>query len=437
MRNSTRWLTVVLGVILLLAGFSWLGWELGRRGVPAVVPKSTTEPKQLPVIPTATLLPPTQTPTAIPKPDCVSPLGQLQIAPRAFGDYPAEIEAYLNAGGDLDDLSNELYDLGVANLPLTVLTGEMTGDGAREVVVSIFDPQSTNSPPSGVLLIYVCRGSRYELALNESTPDFEGGPVLWQLADLDGDGKDDLVYSLTSCGAHSCFDRLQILSWDGEAFIQRVQGDSNDLPYPEIQIDDPDGDGIYQLLVIGTGYGSIGAGPQRSMSRLWEYNASTGYWEPGEDVLAPSPYRIHVLHDADRALRLGQDDKALSLYRQVVENDDLLDWMDAESERAALGAYALFKVMVLFTMQGDVDGAQDTYQTLEQWAETYAQYPSAGAYRDMAAAFLQEVAGGGYANACAEARSYAVAQSKTILRPLGSEVFGYANPDITSEDICP
>jgi hypothetical protein len=53
--------------------------------------------------------------------------------------------------------------------------------------------------------------------------------------------------------------------------------------------------------MIGGGFNSVGAGPNRTTIRSWKYEQLTGFWEYFEDVPGPSYYRIHLLHDADSA----------------------------------------------------------------------------------------------------------------------------------------
>lgn len=65
------------------------------------------------------------------------------------------------------------------------------------------------------------------------------------------------------------------------------------------------------LKMIGGGFNSVGAGPNRTTIRSWKYEQLTGFWEYFEDVPGPSYYRIHLLHDADSAAGNGEFDQAL------------------------------------------------------------------------------------------------------------------------------
>ena len=51
------------------------------------------------------------------------------------------------------------------------------------------------------------------------------------------------------------------------------------------------------LEVVGSGYGSVGAGPQRGVTRVWAYQPGSGLWEQVDEIIGASDYRIHTIHD--------------------------------------------------------------------------------------------------------------------------------------------
>ncbi|MDH3944908.1 MAG: hypothetical protein OEV06_12510, partial [Anaerolineae bacterium] len=55
----------------------------------------------------------------------------------------------------------------------------------------------------------------------------------------------------------------------------------------------------------------------------------------------------------------------------------------------------------------------------------------------LAETFLDAAASGGLEQACQAVRQIAAPYESQIVSPLGSLVYGYANPDYTLEDICP
>jgi hypothetical protein len=409
--------------------------SVSPTSIPTATPSAVSlEPSAPPKpSPTATLPQPSPTVTSSPdNPDCVTPQAQASLDDLTFGKAPEAILTYLNAGGTPDGLKQALNNAGIANQPVSVQTADMTGNGKNDWVVSIFDPGSQLIPPGGALLIYTCQGGGYELSLNQPTPQGKGGPHLWYLQDLDADGRADLVYSLATCGAHTCFEDVKILSWDSGNFRERLEGSSADLPYPRIEVRDPDGDGIFQLEVTGTGIGSVGAGPQREITWAWTYDPGTGMWDKTSESLGTSNYRIHILQDADTAARQGDYQNALVLYQRVVSDPTLQDWVDPEKEQAELGAYAHFKIMTLYLILGQDDFASTAFQEMKN------AYPSNSlgyAYVELADAFRQAYMQGGIAAGCEAANSFAGSHTDQILLPLNS--FGYGNPEYTPQDICP
>jgi tetratricopeptide (TPR) repeat protein len=351
-----------------------------------------------------------------------------------FDQYPQAIQDFLNNGGTPSDLDEALYNAGVANQPVAVKTADMTGDGQAEVVVSIFDPASQVMPPSGKLMIYTCNGGAYQLAYQEESPEAWGAPGIRYLQDLNADGKSELIESEGSCGAHTCFEDVKIIAWDGEGFKNLFEGSSKEIPYPDIRITDADGDGIFDVEIAGSGYGSVGAGPQRNVIDIWKYDPSSGTWKFDKEVLQDSNYRIHVLHDAETAAKNGDYAGALELYDRVINDPSLEDWMDPETEKANLSAYVLFKTGVIYTVEGQQDQANAAF---EQLSNQYPQGVPQHAYVEMANAFQQAYASDGLEAACTAAKTYASEHADQVLAPLGPQAFGYANREFTPDDVCP
>ena len=150
-------------------------------------------------------------------------------------------------------------------------------------------------------------------------------------------------------------------------------------------------------------------------------------------MLAPSNYRIHVLHDAEDAALARDYEQALMDYDRVNSDLALVDWMDPEVEKANLSAYALFKTAVVSLIQNKVDLAQATF---DQLAASYPPGTKGHAFVELAVAFQAAYPAGGVPSGCAAARQYAVDHPDQVLLLLGSAVYGYANRDVSPQDIC-
>jgi hypothetical protein len=351
-----------------------------------------------------------------------------------FLGYPQAILEFLNSGGSAQELDQELYSAGVANQPLAVASFDLTGNSIDDVVVSIIEPQSSTILPGGTFLIYVCQQDGYRLQHRQDSADNRGAYGIRYLQDLNSDGQGEVVTSSPSCGAHTCFEDVQVLSWQGSDFVNLLVGNTNELPSPDIRIKDPDEDGIFDIEIGSGGFNSIGAGPNRTKIRHWAYNHATSFWDIYEDIPGSSFYRIHVLHDADDAAQVGNNDQALIDYGRVVYDPNLVDWQDPEQEIANLSAYSLYKIAVLHLIQGDADRARITFDLLDK---RYLSQDFGYMYAELASVFRESYELEGLANACVATQEFAEGHSKEILSPLGSEIYGYANRDYFPNDICP
>jgi len=381
---------------------------------------------------TSELLTPTSEPTS---PEC-TPSGE--HGPLAFKDFSNLPQAgldFLNSGGTTAELEGALNEAGVANQPTSVVAADFSGDRLNDVAISVFDPASEQMPPKGRLVIYLCEGGAFRIGLNQATEDPQyGGPHLWYWQDLNKDNAAELVVSEATCGAHTCFEKARILAWDGSEFRDRLKGNNDDLPFPLIEVRDPNGDGVFSLEIIGSGFGSVGAGPQRSLTRVWAYEPGEGDWLVSEEILGASNYRIHALHDAETAADHGDYDRAMVLYQRVREDPTLDDWLDPEVERANLSAFAGYKMMVIHLIRGADNLAE---ATLKQLREAYPLDSPQSPYVEMANLFWTTYQEQGFEEACQQATNYAENNPSGVLDPLGPAAFGYANQEFAPQDMCP
>ena len=389
----------------------------------------TEDPTHTPAPP-----PPTAAPPSGPDPVCVPPQGFPPLEAESYQLYPQAIADFLNAGGPVSLLSVALRENGFSNTPNPAIEAELNGDGKQDVVVSVTDPNYFGDPAAGALLIYTCEDGQFILRHVELSAEHAGAPALLLVQDLNADGLTEIVFSSPTCGAHSCFEDAAIWSWDGAGFVNRLGMPTNDLPFPNMQVTDYDQDGIYNLEVSSQGFGSVGAGPQRPLVRTYEYDPAVQRWVAVSEGSGAAVYRIHVLHDADDAMRRGDYTIASVYYEMVIQDDALKDWVDPRSERLTLGAYAHYKMAISLALQGDQEGAE---AFLADLVDFYDAFSPQFAYIEMAQLFLDAYPEEGLQGACSVVRIYAEDREDTVLAPLGPQAFGYANRDYTAEDICP
>jgi len=348
--------------------------------------------------------------------------------------WAADILAYLNAGGFVSSLLDHVQTLN--SIGPSAKVGEnldLNGDGFEDLALILIQTPSELSPlPSGSLLIFVCAEEVFRAAYVTSPASEAGQPKLQAARDFTGDGHPELFTLWESCGAHTCFAQAEILKWAGSGFENLWQGRSDDLPSPEIELQGPLANGSTSISITARGIGSAGAGPYREIRRTWTWHGESGQFEVSEETLADPKYRIHVLHDADLAALEGDYEAAAIGYRRVMEDGTLDDWSSGEDGRAALGAYAAYRQIVIDVRYGNTADAEAGMLFLQ------AAYPPESpqhAYVDLAGSFREAYQiSGDLGEACLAAQSYAHSNPEAVLEPL---YYGYANRTYLAADICP
>ncbi len=417
-------------VLLLLALLT------GCRIVATVAPVSPGDVSQTVVA--LTNMPETVAPTAEvehPVDGCLQRDPNLILPPSSYVDYPQTIGKFLSQGGILENLDQGLYQAGMLGQPIGIQAGDFDKNGAVDVAVVLINPASAPVTPDGRLLVYLCQDGAY--LLHEIHPPSEEDyrtPILKFNQDLNGDAQPELVAGFGSCGAHTCFESLGIYSWQNGGFANLLSGSTGDLPYPSVSLEGPDSQGFYAIKISASGFGSVGAGPQREIIRVYTYDPGLNQWVLFAEKTGSSTYRVHALHDAEDLAAAEKFPEALVLYQQVISNDALLEWQDPQTERANLAAYARYKMIALYTLLGREEIAQ---AALAEFETAVPPGSSQTGYLDMARIFRRE---GGFENrarACTAVQAYADKHSEQILAPLGTLAFGYVNRELTAQDTCP
>jgi hypothetical protein len=346
-------------------------------------------------------------------------------------DYPAAIQEYLNAGGGVATLERMLIEWGVLSpeTPGQVVAVDLTGDGEAEIVVALWYVGDAIAP-SGDLLIFGQRDGSYVLLYQEGYDPAGPAIRLLPVVDADGDGRQDVVYTLGTCGAHTCFESLEILSWQETGFSS-LMGGRLDMPYPTYAVTPG------RIEAESGSIASVGAEPQRGYSEVWEWNGSV--LTITQQIWAPPVYRYHALLDGDYAWFDGDYPAAVAAYERVIGDDALQEWgavsggVEPKVERAQLAAFARWRLVLVHLQAGDPGSAQVAYEQLQ------AEYPAGAIGHDVAA--LAGVFWGAYAvdGSVVEGCLALVVAAKedTSVHDFFNTNYGYANPRWEAVDICP
>lgn len=314
-----------------------------------------------------------------------------------------------------------------------VVAEDLTGDGVDEITVSVvMNSEGPTLNGRTALLVFGCRAGAYAPLKEELPGDEEFGiaRLLQPFSDMNRDGVPELIYVERSCGAHTCFETLHILGWDGAAFSSLMGGQLN-MPYPTYVITPG------RIEAQSGGIGSVGAEPQRGYSEVWEWNGSV--LTVTEQIWAEPTYRYHALVDGDRALLDGEYETAIATYERVISDDALEEWggitggMDPAEERAFLSAFARWRLVLTHLQMSNVSDAQAAYNQLQ------AEHPAGAAGHEVAAmseTFWSIYLENDSATAGCNAVVAAASEDDPIIQ-FFNHSYGYANPWWGPVDLCP
>lgn len=406
----------------------------GDGGAPAPTPTGTA-PKTTPT-PTATATA-TATPAASPTPTVVPAQVAVPEQPDDFAAYPQVIADYLTAAGAaalgppcLEDLLRE-WDMPETADTSRCLLASTDSDPADEVVVVL-----TALPPEGGLqmlsniVVFDESDSRYDVAFESAAAYEEPDEMMFETAsllaasDINADGLGELVYVTSSCGAHTCFDTVHILTGTPDGY-QSLSPDEISMAFPDISLTDRDGDGDQELVMHGGTIGSVGAGPQRTRTEVYAWDGD--HYALAETTYDPTNFLYLRLRDADDEFAAGRYLKAADLYRDALDDTTLDLWNP--DERAELDPYALFRIGLSLLAAGEPPA--DALAALDA---AVAGYP--GTYHGALAETFRDsyLARGDIPAACQAARDYAAANLDVFTAIWD---YGYANPAFDLVLLCP
>ncbi len=374
-------------------------------------------------------IPGRQTALTKPTPTPVPPPLAMACPADLLGYGPAMAEYLSLTDGDVSALAAWLSQCGaITDDAGEVRTADLTGDGTNEVIVVLTTPQAEMSAPPGDL--FVLRKAETWAIDFQAVAD--GQVKLLDVADVNQDGQMDLAWTDTTCGAHTCFGTVHLVSWTGAAFQNWIDGTLS-MAYPEVRLDDvTDGSGR-EIVVHGGVIGSVGAGPQRAWTEIWASPGGAPYTRISQ-VYDPSNCLYHTVLDANAAFLSGRSDRfaqAITLYRKALEAPTLVACWWRPNELEELRIFSAFRLAMAYAYQGDVANAEATVTALlsAHPGAVYAQIADIWwtAYQptqDMTAA-------------CAAVNAFVTGPPP---HPEAYEMladYGYANPTFTAADVCP
>jgi hypothetical protein len=301
-----------------------------------------------------------------------------------FEPFVPQITDYLNAGGSADALPE--YFAGVeegAAMMLVAMGSEvfranMDDDESDELLIDV-SIVHTGFWGGGILL-YDCINGAYELL---GRADIEGwawgdqGFTVFDIDDKTGDGQPE-VYVQRNDGIRIA--GYAALTWDGSEFLP--------LQWFTPFADDP----LTENYSNGMGFSDLDEDGVVEASLYFHYDARErdyAYYDLyqirneafhylcqiylGDEAFLGGPgynFLIETLEEADSYFRCGYDDVAEPLFRQVLEDESLEEVPTGNfgdlRERGNLRAFSLYRLVLLYARQGDMDSAADAYAQIQE-----------------------------------------------------------------------
>ena len=366
----------------------------------------------------------TTAPTAAPTDEAAA--AATPACPDAFAAYPAQLAKLASDGEAMEDILDLLRiceTLSEAN----VRSGDWNGDGGDDWVIVLQNPHSDVATPETELLIFMSEGDVFTLSY-QARP--AGQVAMLAADDINLDGKPDLAWIDTTCGASTCFDTVIVRSWDGAAWADWTDS-TIVMAYGEVKLADArDAAQGSEIVLTGGEYGSVGAGPQRARTEVW------GSIEGAPYTLLDKVYeRSNCLYfkvlDAGEALARYQEIglvQAREMYTEAVTNRNLVKCGARATELEELRSFSLFRLALIYAYEGDATLAAESVAQLQS---AYPDSPFVGVAETWLTAYQTD---GALAAACAAVTAYAEATPAAVD---ALSDYGYANPIFTAADLCP
>lgn len=349
-----------------------------------------------------------------------------EACPGELADYPAAVVDELNrTAGDLEVVRTWLQECGaLAEEGETFHRSDVDDDGKDEILAIVTDPAAEsffNVP--GEFLIIDGQGSDHRLSYRADVAS-PSDLAVFDIRDFNANGQTEVAFTTTTCGAHTCFTTIYVIEWDGTAY-RDLTGGGHEMAGPDISFENRDADDALELVMHGGIIGSVGAGPPRARTELYDWDGSL--YVLSKTTWDESEYLYWKVIDANDALAAGGFQEAIQLYNEALTDDTLQTWA-REEEREELAAFSRYRLAVSFAALGDM-------ATGQLWVEELEQEQPDNIYAQVARLFWDTMTTSeDLATACQAVNAFAESNPETTAV---LDSYGYATPEFTADDVCP
>jgi hypothetical protein len=328
---------------------------------------------------------------------------------------------------------------------------DITMDGINELIIQW-----------GNTYVFSCREGQYILLGKFDMDTYFNTPYFVKTIDGNLNGYPEL---LVDEGTASQGGRAYgLYEYNGVGIISVIDPEQRDLnvePYGTVNYRNIDGDAVSEIVV----YRGIPSRLDYDFLLPWRDEWDIYDWD-GEyytltDIKFSAPqYRFQAAVDGDRYTLYKKYEKALSSYQNVIFSDKL-DWWSAErrsymvdhihweaseptpvmpemdpDEYNYLAAYARYRIMLLYLLQGWDSDAQVVYNTLQV---KYPEGTPGSIYARLAKTFWEKYqSSGNMGDACQSVKYDVDKNSEEVFKYLGIDGYlGMSLPKYTPQDICP
>ncbi|MAT99898.1 MAG: hypothetical protein CL608_22380 [Anaerolineaceae bacterium] len=333
----------------------------------AVPPTATQIPATLTAIPpsrtpTATATP---SPTATPNFTCPQPGGNAILQkPLDFAEFSENLVTYLNAGGNIEQLSELLESMEIEN---EIFPVDMNNDSVLEFVLNVIVPPEESIPGDRGTAVLQCRDSSYEVMFDIWWGYYHYFDYTFS-DDVNNDGNMDVIIMGGFAGSACALEPTILILSAGEILdvspnLELSFGCSDQN---RITLSDVDNDGIKEFVISGPTIEYTESPPPRIITKTFALQNST-YGLQATELGSPEVL-VHVLDDAQRALDSGDWTLAIQFYEDVAQNQALPavysyniappqmaeEWgVEPDHPQEYQKAFALFRLAALQTVLGN------------------------------------------------------------------------------------
>ena len=306
---------------------------------------------------------------------------------------------------------------------------DWTADGVDDLLVVYTNPIAAGGQVSD-LVIFNAR------IVGDDSPLFDakyraraGGNVsVLATEDINADGQADIVWLDTTCGASTCFDTINVRSWDGSTWADWTDGTIT-MAFANVDLEDTSEDGQgAEIVATGGVYGSVGAGPQRARTETWASVGGKSYTLI-DQTFSSSECLYHTVMDGNRAL-LNADEEgfgaAEAYFTDAIGNNNLTKCWVRDNELEELRTFSYFRLAQIAAYQDLPEVAGDVVAALKEL------YPESE-YAKLAQVWLDAYIAGDVDSACTAALAYA--EETPIVWAMFAD-YGYTNPTFSAEGLC-